>query len=369
MKLRSNWSMEEVVTTFTKARPDVLLFARQSQEAAAEPIKRKLEETEDFESSSQPSGKRLRSSARLSKSRSMEATSEMARLEADIPDQDQSNFEPDDGLVACPICWQRMKEAQVNRHLDTSCPGEPQPQKTPSRQPSRSNSIPAVFNSSPKKLQRKNLERLPAVNYSILKEPQLRKKLSDLGISTTGNRQMLEKRHKEWMTIWNANCDSQYPRQKRELLHDLDTWERTVGSRAPISSRSINIGTQIKDKDFDGAAWAAKHDNSFKDLIANARRNKAFAVQKASKDENSITGEIQHTTDAEEGREEIGEDNPTAESNIETPTSLQHWEEQQAPTTPIIPTGVIDLTDATSPDEANRTVDLDTSTTNTTVIS
>jgi E3 ubiquitin-protein ligase RAD18 len=29
----------------------------------------------------------------------------------------------------------------------------------------------------------------------------------------------------------------------------------------------------VKDKDFDGAAWATKHDTSFKDLIANARKS------------------------------------------------------------------------------------------------
>ncbi|KAI1205803.1 DNA repair protein rad18 [Annulohypoxylon truncatum] len=362
MKLRSNWSMEEVVAAFTKARPDVLLFAKTSQEAAAEPAKRKLEETEDFESGSEPSGKRLRSSARLSKSRSMEATSEMARLEADIPDQDQTNFEPDDGLVACPICWQRMKEVQVNKHLDTSCPGEPQPQKTPSRHPSRSTSISIAFSSPPPKRQQpRNMERLPAINYSILREPQLKKKLSELGISTAGNRQMLERRHKEWMTIWNANCDSQYPRQKRELLQDLDVWERTVGARAPMSSRSNHLGAQIRDKDFDGAAWASKHDNSFKDLIANARRNKAFAEQKAGKDETS-TGEIQQTTNAGNGAEEIGGEDPVPQPNAEMPTSLPYWGGQQTPVDPTLANGVIDLTGETAPpDGDNGTVDLDTS--------
>ncbi|KAI1452738.1 DNA repair protein rad18 [Annulohypoxylon moriforme] len=365
MKLRSNWSMEEVVATFTKTRANILLFAR-SQGAAAEPTKRKLEETEDFEPGSQSSGKRLRSSTRLSKSRSMEATSEMARLEADIPDQDQSNFEPDDGLVACPICWQRMKAAQVDRHIDTSCPGEPQPHKTPSSQPSRSTSVSIAF-SSPKKPPPRNMERLPAINYSILREQQLRKKLSELGISTAGSRQMLEKRHKEWVTIWNANCDSQYPRQKRELLHDLDSWERTVGARAPVLSRSINTGAQIKDKDFDGAAWAAKHDNSFKDLIANARRNKALAEQKASEGENST--ETQQTTDAENTEGIIRGGNLVPLPDVAIATSLPPWEEQPGPVDPALVTGVIDLTgEVASPDGNNGAVDLDSSS-KTTVIS
>ena len=109
----------------------------------------------------------------------------------------------------------------------------------------------------------------------MFKEAQLRKKLQELGISTAGNKAMLERRHKEWMTLWNANCDALHPRRKADLLHDLDAWERTLGSQAPTSSRSIRIGSQIKDKDFDGAAWAARHDSSFKDLIASARKNRS----------------------------------------------------------------------------------------------
>ncbi|KAL7629757.1 E3 ubiquitin-protein ligase rad18 [Parahypoxylon ruwenzoriense] len=297
MKLRNNWSIEEVVTAFTKSRSGVLAFAQRS-DVATDSSKRKLE-ADDLESVGQPSGKRLRSSARLSKSKSIEMTSEMARLEAnDIPDQDPTYIEYDDGLVECPICLQRMKPIQVDRHLDTSCPGEPQPQQdspskqnSPSKQSSRSTSTPSIFPSpTPFRGASKNLERLPAINYSMLKEPQLRKKLMELGLSTAGNRQMLERRHKEWMTIWNANCDSQYPRRKTDLMHDLDVWERTLGSRAPTSSRSLNLGAQIKDRDFDGAAWAAKHDTSFKDLIANARRNKPVAAQKVDKTENVRDG-------------------------------------------------------------------------------
>lgn len=197
----------------------------------------------------------------------------------------------DDGLVACPVCLQRMKENLVFQHLDTSCPGGPQPQPKRSRNsnsrltrppnstsfPSRSSALPPL--PQPQLQPPKNLERLPAIHYSMLKEPQLRKKLQELGISAGGTRQMLERRHKEWVTLWNANCDALHPRRKVDLLHDLDAWERTLGTRAPTASRSLQLGAQIKDKDFDGAAWAAKHDDSFKDLIASARKNNKSKTQ------------------------------------------------------------------------------------------
>lgn len=124
----------------------------------------------------------------------------------------------------------------------------------------------------------------------MLKEAQLRKKLSELGIAAGGSRAVLERRHKEWVALWNANCDALRPRRKAELLQDLDAWERTQGARAPTSSRSLHLGAQIRDKDFDGAAWAARHDTSFRDLIASARKNVSANASKAQQQEEK--GEI-----------------------------------------------------------------------------
>lgn len=131
--------------------------------------------------------------------------------------------------------------------------------------------------------QQTGLERLPALNYSMLKEQALRKKLAEIGISNQGPRLILERRHKEWVTIWNANCDSARPKKRSQLLQDLDAWERTQGSRISAIAKANSSGGTIKDKSFDGVAWSTKHDSSFKDLIANARRSK-LEVKAPSKD-------------------------------------------------------------------------------------
>lgn len=174
-----------------------------------------------------------------------------------------------------------MKETAVDRHIDTSCPGTPQPPPkasnnrntrafTSTRPPDQKTSTAA-----------KPPERLTALNYSLLKDQQLRKKLTELGISTAGSRLLMETRHKEWVTIWNANCDSARPKKRTELLRDLDVWERTLGGRASGAMLGGNAATQVKDKEFDGAAWAARHDDSFRDLIASARRTRSHGDQKA----------------------------------------------------------------------------------------
>lgn len=82
---------------------------------------------------------------------------------------------------------------------------------------------------------------------------------------------MLEKRHTEWVNLWNANCDSSSPRSKREVLQELDLWERSQGTLAPTSS---GPGSTLMKKDFDGSAWAASHDSEFRQLIKNARRKR-----------------------------------------------------------------------------------------------
>ncbi|KAK8033939.1 E3 ubiquitin-protein ligase RAD18 [Apiospora marii] len=285
-KLRSNWAMEEAVLAFVKTRADLLDLARKPPTVLTVEV--------PVAATSSSPAKRLRSSARKSKTRGAELTSEMARQEASFPVPSHHSVPaPDqtynDGLVACPICLERMKEVQVDRHIDSSCPGAPrelptQPpkQKFTSNTSNQRNGFQVLSTSAPAP---PKPERLPTLSYSMLKDAALRKKLADLGIPANGTRQILEKRHQEWITIWNANCDSLHPKRKSELLQELEVWEKTLGARAPTSSRSIHLGEQIKDKGFDHAAWSAKHDSSFQDLVASARKTRAQALQKANQNQ------------------------------------------------------------------------------------
>lgn len=172
--------------------------------------------------------------------------------------------------MACPICSARMKEVLVNGHIDTSCPG---PGDHSSSHPHNISSPSVTTNL---RLQRPRFEPtpLPTLNYSLLSDTNLRKKLKDQGISNTGNRPALERRHREWLTIWNANCDASNPRSKVELLRELDTWERIQGG--PGTSRNYTTGSgglPIASKDFDSAAWSSKHVSAYRSLIEEAGRN------------------------------------------------------------------------------------------------
>ena len=114
-------------------------------------------------------------------------------------------------------------------------------------------------------------ERLPQLNYSLMKDVALRKKLSELGIPTTGPRSLLVRRHAEWINIVNANADSSRPKSKREMLRELDIWDRSTGRSIASSGNELNNAGSIMRKDFDGAAWSANHSSDFQDLISKAR--------------------------------------------------------------------------------------------------
>lgn len=120
-------------------------------------------------------------------------------------------------------------------------------------------------------------DRLPALNYSLFKDGVLRKKLRDLGIPDWGPRDLLQRRHTEWMNLWNANCDSKYCKPKRELLQELDVWERTQGG----NSTSVFSGptNTVMRKDFDSVAWSSNHGDDFKRLIDNAQKSNDTIVR------------------------------------------------------------------------------------------
>lgn len=115
------------------------------------------------------------------------------------------------------------------------------------------------------------MERLPQLNYSLLKDVALRKKLSDLGIPNGGPKDLLIRRHTEWVNLVNANCDSSKPKTKRELIHELESWDRNQGRQISSNYNGAGSTSSVMSKDFDGAAWASNHGNDFQALIAQAR--------------------------------------------------------------------------------------------------
>lgn len=280
-KLRNNWQLQEVVSTFLAARPQALKIAREERDEAnkaqkSAKRKRAILDSDDI-AEAERGGRTTRS-----KSRRTVASQSSQHETIEVEDSDEGgSFEPgrpkDDGLIECPLgCGKRMKIEAVEPHLDRCEDEKEAEKKAKSRTPTAGLSSARASQRNTPRPQ----DRISELNYSLLKETAMRKKMDELGLPSFGSKQLMVRRHTEWVNLWNANCDSSNARSKRDLLHDLDTWERTQGGRAPTT----NQGYGIMRKDFDGNGWANKNKDDFSRLIADARRKKTTAPANAEPD-------------------------------------------------------------------------------------
>ncbi|KAJ4379856.1 E3 ubiquitin-protein ligase rad18 [Didymella sp. IMI 355093] len=264
---------------FQEARPRALDLARadKAQENGLEAgsnKKRKLEDTdmEDGEAVRQTRSRQARRSQR-------NAGSNDAPVEIpDNGDDVDEDFMPE-GMAKCPICNEAMKQELVFNHLDV-CTGQSSSQGRSTRSKTK--------NPFPVALQRRQKQtsppptRLSTLNYSMMKEGALRKKLQEIGIPNWGNKDLMRRRHIEWLNIHNSNCDAdeRVRRPKRQLLRELEEWENTQGGRADVKE------SKLMKKDFDGTGYAKSHKSDFDDLIAQARKKRVAPKPAAEKETN-----------------------------------------------------------------------------------
>ena len=285
-KLRNNYPVEELVDAFKRARPNIMEYAKRSAEVTVvgSPKKRRLEA--EIDENSSPVRKRTRSGRRAQQSSQQVIVRDSEGDDDDyVPgmfcgkslyqsrvDVISTEAAQNPAQVRCPICQDGFPSVQaVEAHIDR-CDGEPPSKKQKVR--STQTSLPPQQISKPTK----RPDRLPQLHYGMVKDNVLRKKLQDFGISATGSRQLMERRYTEWVTLWNSNCDSRDPKGKGELKRELDIWERTQGGGASTATKAIP-GGNIRDKDFDSAAWSSKHEDSFRQLIEDARRKRAAKAE------------------------------------------------------------------------------------------
>ncbi|KAH7355230.1 putative DNA repair protein [Rhexocercosporidium sp. MPI-PUGE-AT-0058] len=269
LKLRFNGAMQDLVEAFTKARPEVLEHARKPLAVPEGSIYKRDRGEAELDEEETPR-KRTRSTGTRKSSRRSQPTPSQVIQDSDEDDED---FVPEDGYALCPVCSKKVKIDNINSHLDRMCQDEPRitnskPMGQLSRQGSAQN--PMTISDTPKRP-----ERLAQINFSMMKEAALRKKLLEMGISAAGNKPLMERRYTEWITLWNANCDARKPKTKGELKRELEIWERHQGGRLQASTYGQTSIPQVKDKDFDGKAYSNTHDDSFRKLIANARKKPA----------------------------------------------------------------------------------------------
>ncbi|KAJ7273090.1 hypothetical protein C8J57DRAFT_265929 [Mycena rebaudengoi] len=249
-QLRINPVTEEIVNAWKLARPFILRFAKEEEARASEPVRKK---------------RKLSPScvAGPSRTSSADAKSDISSdtLEGDVPKPDAQ--------VDCPLCKQSIKYKHLNEHMDNNCASiSPTKPTAPSSKSQRTQWSDLMGKSKGKEKEKDEDDgyRLPKVSYDQLKDKQLKDKLLEQGLSTTGDRPLWIARHQRWVMLHNANLDKSGPtrRSKAELLKDLKKWEE--------ERKAKKKKTTVDD------SYIKEHNSEFKKLVAEARRPKVVAT-------------------------------------------------------------------------------------------
>uniref|UniRef100_A0A8C3DXF1 RING-type E3 ubiquitin transferase n=1 Tax=Corvus moneduloides TaxID=1196302 RepID=A0A8C3DXF1_CORMO len=156
-----------------------------------------------------------------------------------------------DKKVECPVCEVAILEQYINKHLDSCLTREEKKDSLRSSAHKR-------------KLMSK-------VVYNLLSDRDLRKKLKEHGLSTSGTRQQLIKRHQEFVHMYNAQCDSLNPKSVAEVVKELEKNEK-IRVQLECNKPGENSLTFTKDQteeeiDEIHAEYRNKHRSEFKFLV------------------------------------------------------------------------------------------------------
>lgn len=127
--------------------------------------------------------------------------------------------------------------------------------------------------------------KLPRVNYALWTETRLRAELRALGLRTAGDKAMLQRRHAEWINLWNANTDAKHPLTRTDLIRRLERWERTARTLQP------SIREVARD------SWLRTHRDAFAQLASSARQSIKDTCVSSSSDCKHTERETEQSTE------------------------------------------------------------------------
>ncbi|XP_038005291.1 E3 ubiquitin-protein ligase RAD18 isoform X2 [Motacilla alba alba] len=198
-----------------------------------------------------------------------------------------------DRKVECPVCEVAILEQYINKHLDSCLTREEKKDSLRSSDHKR-------------KLMSK-------VVYNLLSDRDLRKKLKEHGLSTSGTRQQLIKRHQEFVHMYNAQCDSLNPKSVAEVVKELEKNEK-IRVQLECNKPGENSLTFTKDQteeeiDEIHAEYRNKHRSEFKFLVDQVnKRWKKTGERKAESAQNKEEVAVKELPAATEP----GKEDPTA---------------------------------------------------------
>ncbi|NXR27472.1 RAD18 ligase, partial [Cinclus mexicanus] len=194
-----------------------------------------------------------------------------------------------DRKVECPVCEVAVLEQYINKHLDSCL--------------SREEKKDSLRSSAHKR------KLMSKVVYNLLSDRDLRKKLKEHGLSTSGSRQQLIKRHQEFVHMYNAQCDSLNPKSVAEVVKELEKNEK-IRVQLECNKPGENSLTFTKDQteeeiDDIHTEYRNKHRSEFKLLVDQVnKRWKKIGERKAGSAQNKEEVAVKELPAATEPGEE-----------------------------------------------------------------
>ncbi|OWK51791.1 E3 ubiquitin-protein ligase RAD18 [Lonchura striata] len=173
--------------------------------------------------------------------------------------------------VECPVCEVAVLEQYINKHLDSCL--------------ARGEKKDSLRSSDHKR------KLMSKVVYNLLSDRDLRKKLKEHGLSASGTRQQLIKRHQEFVHMYNAQCDSLNPKSVAEIVKELEKNEK-IRVQLECNKPGENSLTFTKDQteeeiDEIHTDYRNKHRSEFKFLVDQVnKRWKKIGERKAESAQN-----------------------------------------------------------------------------------
>ncbi|XP_075430803.1 E3 ubiquitin-protein ligase RAD18 isoform X2 [Ascaphus truei] len=152
--------------------------------------------------------------------------------------------------VECPVCRVGILENYMNNHLD-SC----------------------LTRGEKKDSLRSSVHRrksMAKVVYNLLSERDLRKKLKEVGLSAQGSKKHMIRRHQEFVQMFNAQCDSQNPKSAAEIVCEVENNEKNRSLlEAKDGERGMTFTKGQTEEEIEGIhqQYRRKHKSEFQQLV------------------------------------------------------------------------------------------------------
>ncbi|XP_029990773.1 E3 ubiquitin-protein ligase RAD18 isoform X2 [Sphaeramia orbicularis] len=180
--------------------------------------------------------------------------------------------------VECPVCSVNVPQNFINKHLDTCLTrGE------------KKGSLRGAVES--------RRHPLPKLVYNLLSMQELKRRLKQCHLSVQGSRDQLIKRHREFVHIYNSQCDSLNPKSAEAIAKEVEANEKIrnqlMGKAKPVLVFSKNQSE--KEIDEMHSNYRKQHSSDFSRLIAQVRGRLETKRQTCMKRETNDE-ESEHTT-------------------------------------------------------------------------